>query len=113
MIYDIKIRESVVKDYFEFHYGYRTLGIKYNVPRETVRSWIDRAKAALSVKNEGVGGTSQAQLINITNEIKEPEKIVMPKIQQQSNTITLCINWYVVETDIMNLKNIIEAMKND
>lgn len=78
MRYDMLLKENVVREYFDHHIGYKRLGIKYNVPRDTVRGWIEQAKRIMAQDQLGL---SKLELINITNEIKEKSEFIMDDVK--------------------------------
>ena len=59
--YSFEFKEQILKEYFGGQGGQKSLGKKYNIPHQTIRNWIAKAKKNIDVGIDGRGRSSKGR----------------------------------------------------
>ena len=80
--YDPKIKDYILKEYFSGKESPRLLSSKYDVPVETVRTWIKKTKKDIDVKvDHRPGRSGRIKEKNLTLEDYKERHEILKKFQ--------------------------------
>ena len=59
--YSVEFKQQILKEYFSGQGGQKVLAKKYNIPHQTIRNWIAKAKKNIDVAIDGRGRSSKGR----------------------------------------------------
>lgn len=102
--YDVAFKMSVASEYEAGNASYATLAHKYNVPRSTIASWIQKSKRFGRLTRKEPHTSSG--FLNITQKIKGEEAV------GSAEDITLIINGFEVKADLRTVAKLLSGAKH-
>ena len=83
--YSPELKKQIIKEYFDGQGGSRNLGHKYQIPYQTIKNWIEKAKCNLdfTVDNRGRNSKGKRKLKskNLTLEDYKERYEILKKYQ--------------------------------
>lgn len=99
--YDVGLKLTVANEYAEGGVTYATLAEKYNVPRPTIATWIQRNKRhgrVLTTQQQSPG------FLDVTN--------TLHTIKQAAESITIVVNGLELKSDLNTLLLLLQGAKH-
>ena len=80
--YSAKLKQTILKEYFDGVGTTRTLGLKYDVPFKTIQNWITKTKHDIDVKvDHRAGNSGRPKTKNLTLEDYKEQVEILKKYQ--------------------------------
>ena len=80
--YSAKLKQTILKEYFDGVGTTRTLGLKYDVPSKTIQNWITKTKHDIDVKvDHRAGNSGRPKSNNLTLEDYKERYEILKKYQ--------------------------------
>lgn len=80
--YSAKLKQTILKEYFDGAGTTRALGLKYDVPFKTIQNWIAKTKHDIDVKvDHRAGNSGKPKTKNLTLEDYKERYEILKKYQ--------------------------------